>query len=170
MPAIKKKFEDYASFSTATLADVYTQEALDESLHYQVKSFASVYLENTPEGFKLRELPVEAQVSSINDIVVDDVDGDGNLDAVLAGNLYSSEVETPRNDAFNGLFIKGDGTGGFQGVPARKSGLYIPGDVKNLLQLNRPEGTYFLAGKNNDSIQVIRLMETKADEMALNKP
>ncbi|MCE2612490.1 VCBS repeat-containing protein [Flavobacteriaceae bacterium D16] len=168
MPAIKKKFEDYASFSTATLADVYTQQALDESLHYQVKSFASVYLENTPEGFVIRELPIEAQISSINDILIDDIDGDGNLDAVVAGNLYTSEVETPRNDASNGLFLKGDGDGGFKPVVARKSGLYIPGDVKNLLHLNRKDGRYFLVGKNNDSLQLIRVNEVKKpDVMAL---
>ncbi len=149
---------------------MYTQQALDESLHYQVKSFASVYLENTPEGFKIRELPVEAQISNINAILVDDVDGDGKLDAVVAGNLYSSEVETPRNDAFNGLFLKGDGQGGFQSVAARESGLYIPGDVKNLLQLNRTDGRYYLAGKNNDSLQVVRVRDNKSEAIALNKP
>ena len=46
MPGIKKKFEDYASFSTATLEDVYTEEYLESSLHYKVKSFASIFLEN----------------------------------------------------------------------------------------------------------------------------
>lgn len=168
MPAIKKKFENYASFSTATLADVYTQEALDQSLHYQVKSFASVYLENTPDGFRIKELPVEAQISNINAIVVRDVDKDGNLDAIIAGNLYSSEVETPRNDASNGLFLKGDGQGGFHPVIGRKSGLYIPGDVKNLLQLKRKDDTFILAGKNNDSLQVIRIEDNPPAGIAVN--
>jgi enediyne biosynthesis protein E4 len=44
---------------------------------------------------------------------VKDVDGDGNLDAILGGNLYNSEAETPRNDASYGLWIKGDGNGEF---------------------------------------------------------
>ncbi|MEH6406230.1 MAG: VCBS repeat-containing protein, partial [Leeuwenhoekiella sp.] len=44
IPAIKIKFPDYESFSNATLVDVYSKEELDSSLHYQVKSFASVYL------------------------------------------------------------------------------------------------------------------------------
>ena len=159
MPAIKSKFADYASFSTATLADVYTQEALDQSLHYQVKSFASVYMENTPEGFKKRELPVEAQLSSINSILVDDFDQDGHLDAVVAGNLHSSEVETPRNDASIGLFLKGDGTGDFNPVLGRESGFYVPGDVKNMLRLKKGGTDYLLVGKNNDSLQVVKLKE-----------
>ncbi len=170
MPAIKKKFEDYASFSTATLADVYTQQALDESLHYQVKSFASVYLENTPDGFIISELPVEAQISSINAIQVDDFDQDGKLDAIIAGNLHSSEVETPRNDASNGLFLKGNGTGSFTAVIARKSGLYIPGDVKNLLRIKKAGQEYILAGKNNDSLQVVRLQRTGPEALAQRLP
>ena len=47
IPAIKSKFKDYESFSVATLEDVYTKDDLEKSLHYQIKSFASVYLENT---------------------------------------------------------------------------------------------------------------------------
>ncbi|MBT8209884.1 MAG: VCBS repeat-containing protein [Eudoraea sp.] len=170
MPAIKKKFEDYASFSTATLADVYTQQALDESLHYQVKSFASVYLENTPDGFRISELPLEAQISSVNSIQVDDFDQDGKLDAILAGNLHSSEVETPRNDASNGLFLKGNGNGSFTAVAARNSGLYIPGDVKNLLRVKKGGREYLLAGKNNDSLQVVQLEVTGPEPIAQRLP
>ncbi len=47
------------------------------------------------------------------------------------GNLYSSEVEIPRVDAGSGLYLKGDGTGNFEAKPARVSGLYAPGDVKD---------------------------------------
>ncbi len=170
MPAIKKKFEDYASFSTATLADVYTQQALDESLHYEVKSFASVYLENTPDGFRITKLPVEAQISSINAIEVDDFDQDGKLDAIIAGNLHASEVETPRNDASNGLFLKGDGSGTFTPVEARKSGLYVPGDVKNLLRIKKGGKEYILAGKNNDSLQIVRWERKGPEPIAQRMP
>ncbi len=106
IPAIKSKFKDYSSFSTATLIDVYTEESLENSLHHQVKSFSSIYLKNQGDSFVKHELPIEAQISSINKIVVDD--NDSNLDIVAVGNLYSSEVETPRNDASNGLLLKGN--------------------------------------------------------------
>ena len=113
IPGIKAKFPDYASFSNATLEDVYTKQDLENSLHYQVKSFASVYLENRNGTFVVHQLPSEAQLSSINQILVDDFDRDGNLDALVAGNLYWSEVETPRNDAGTGLLLKGNGKGSF---------------------------------------------------------
>ena len=68
-----------------------------------------MYLENKGGKFKVHQLPVEAQISSVNEILVNDYDKDGYLDILLAGNLLVSEVETPRNDAGYGLFLKGNG-------------------------------------------------------------
>ncbi len=157
MPAIKKKFKNYESFSTATLEDVYTEKELNESLHYQIKSFASVYLENKNGKYVFHKLPTLAQLSSINQILVNDYDNDGNLDALVVGNLYSSEVETPRNDASNGLFLRGDGKGGFEPITAMESGLYVPGDVKDMVKIKIQGSDYLIAAKNSDYLQFIQV-------------
>jgi hypothetical protein len=164
MPGIKRKFEDYASFSTATLEDVYTDEYLEESLHYQITSFASVYLENKDGTLIAHPLPNLAQASSINQILVDDFDKDGHLDALIAGNLYSSEVETPRNDASNGLFLKGDGAGNFEAIPNISTGLYANGDVKDLAIIQHSGERIVLVAKNSDYMQLIKLNAAKANE------
>ncbi|WP_420574604.1 VCBS repeat-containing protein [Kordia sp.] len=156
VPGIKEKFKNYDEYSTATLIDVYGKNKLENALHYQVKSFASIYLENTKEGFKIHQLPMEAQLSSINQILVADYDKDGNLDALIAGNLYNSEVETPRNDASYGVFLKGNGNGEFIAIPATQSGFYTSGDVKDLQQINIGKTPYILSIKNNDFIQFIK--------------
>ncbi|WP_299888768.1 VCBS repeat-containing protein [uncultured Lacinutrix sp.] len=157
IPGVKNKFKDYDSFSEATLIDVYTKKSLDNALHYQVKSFASIYLENKEGTFISHELPIEAQFSNINQIVVDDYDNDGNLDAVIAGNLYASEVETPRNDASVGLFLKGNGKGQFDAVPTAKSGLFIKGDTKDMKTIKIGNDNYFVVAKNNDYLQFIKI-------------
>ena len=157
IPGIKQKFKNYESFAEATLEDVYTEKSLESSLHYQVKSFASIYLENKNGTFVIHELPTEAQLSSINEILVNDYDKDGFLDILIAGNLYVSEVETPRNDASYGLFLKGDGKGNFKSVPASSSGLFIPGDVKAMGMITESNGNnYILAAKNNDYLQFVK--------------
>lgn len=163
MPAINKKFEDYASFSTATLADVYTEEYLENSLHYKVKSFASVYLENQNGKFVLHELPALAQVSSINQILIDDFDGDNHLDVVIAGNLHNSEVETPRNDASNGLFLKGDSKGNFKPIKGNHSGLYATGDIKDMVKVSIGENNYILVAKNSDFLQLVKIDNSKVE-------
>ncbi|MCH2195763.1 VCBS repeat-containing protein [Kordia sp.] len=156
VPGIKQKFKNYDEFSTATLIDVYGKKNLENALHYQIKSFASIYLENTGNGFKIHELPMQTQLSSINQILIDDYDKDGYLDALIAGNLYNSEVETPRNDASYGAFLKGDGKGNFQPMPATQSGFYTTGDVKDLQQITIGNQSYILSIKNNDFIQFIK--------------
>ncbi|RXG12009.1 VCBS repeat-containing protein [Leeuwenhoekiella aestuarii] len=157
IPGIKKKFKDYASFSEATLDEVYSEKILNSSLHYQVKSFASIYLENKNGKMVIHQLPRAAQLSSVTGIVVKDFNNDGNLDAVLAGNLYQSEIETPRNDASRGVFLAGDGKGNFTALRPAESGLFIPGDVKNLKKYQLGDETYILAAKNSDYMQALKL-------------
>ncbi len=157
IPGIKQKFENYESFSEATLVDVYSKKSLDSSLHYQVKSFASVYMENKAGKFVLHHLPNDAQISSINQILVDDYDKDGFLDVLIAGNLFVSEVETPRNDAGYGLFLKGNGKGDFSPVSVTKSGFFVSGDVKDLSTIKKGKETFIIAAKNDDFLQFIKI-------------
>ncbi|MCA0931208.1 FG-GAP-like repeat-containing protein [Lutimonas saemankumensis] len=158
IPAIKKKFKDYDAFAVATLEDVYTKKSLENSLHYQVRSFASVYMENKDGEFVIHALPNLAQISSINQILVTDFNKDDHLDLVIAGNLYASEVETPRNDAGVGLFLAGNGKGEFTAIQPSESGLYIPGDTKDMSMINIRDKKYILAAKNDDYIQFIEVM------------
>jgi hypothetical protein len=157
IPAIKQKFENYESYSEATLVDVYTKKSLESSLHYQVKSFQSIYLENRGGKFKAHKLPPQAQVSSINKILIDDYDKDGAIDALIAGNLFMSEVETPRNDASYGLLLKGDNNGNFQAIKAAESGFFAPGDVKDMSTIMVNGTEYILIAKNNDYLQFIKV-------------
>ena len=157
MPAIKIKFQDYNSFASASLNQIYTDKMLEESLGYEINSFASVYLENNEGKFTMRPLPQLAQLSSINKFVVDDFDSDGNLDVVLAGNLYNAEVETPRNDSSFGLLLQGNGKGDFVAKTMLESGLKIIGDVRGMELLNLQGQKHILVAKNDDYMQLIKV-------------
>ena len=146
IPDLKKKFKDYNSFGRATLTDVYGDEALSEADHLVSNTFSNSILIQTDDGFELTKLPDQAQVSAVFGIVCDDFDQDGIADVVLAGNLFKSEIETPRNDAGRGLFLKGTGAGEFNPIKGYQSGLDIPGDVKKLKPIS--------LGKNEASKKV----------------
>lgn len=138
IPDIKKKFKNkYNAFAQATLVDIYGGQGLSEGIHYKAQDFSSVYIENTgDENLKLSKLPIEAQTSSFNSMVVIDYNGDGNLDIVAGGNQFNSEVETPRNDACYGWLLEGDGTGRFKAVSNAKSGLYVPYDIRHVVKVS----------------------------------
>ena len=138
------------------MTDVYDENQLEKGLHYQVKSFSSVYLENKDGKYVMHQLPNEAQLAPINQIIAKDFDSDGILDVVIGGNLYASEVETPRADAGRGLFLKGNGKGNFTPVMAEDSGLFTAGDVKDMTLIMVQEKEYILSAKNDDFLQFIR--------------
>src|SRR6185295_4786027 len=113
----------------------------------------SVVLLNTGSGFTVESLPPLAQVSPIRGIVPTDVDGDGRLDLVVAGNLYDFEPNTPPADAGNGLWLRGDGQGHFTAVPPQQSGFLAPGNVAGLALVGTPRGRLLLVANTADSLQ-----------------
>ena len=159
IPAISIKFKDYNSFAKATLADVYSTQSLKESTRYRAVNFSTSYFENTGDNFLIRRLEDMAQISSVNAIYVHDIDGDGNQDIVLAGNLYGSEVETPRNDASYGLFMTGNGKGGFKAQMPYESGLMIRGEVRKMEKImlkNRRKA--ILVARNNEELLIVEVL------------
>ena len=160
IPALANKFKSYTSFAKATLNDVYTPSALDAAVHYQARTFSSVYIENKGNGkVEVNPLPGEAQLSNINDMVSGDFNNDGQLDFIAVGNLYVSEVETPRNDAFYGLLLAGNGKGDFMPVDYEKSGIYIPNDARAASLLKRGNQEIVLIANNNGPLQLFSVTQ-----------
>ncbi|MDN5202208.1 VCBS repeat-containing protein [Fulvivirgaceae bacterium BMA10] len=160
VPSLKQKFPNYNEFAIASLSDVYGVANLEQALHYQAKIFSSMYGENLGDGkFSFKPLPVEAQISSINDIIVHDFDHDGSLDMTIAGGLYDAEVETSRNDASVGLFLKGDGKGNFSVVKPRDSGLYLFSNIRDMALLNTGNTRAMVSLANNDRLIVYRFKQ-----------
>lgn len=157
MPILKEKFPDYSSFSMANLEEVYTPKKLSESIHYQATEFASIYAENLGNGkFKVHHLPIEAQISNIEAILIDDFNNDQLLDILIAGGLYDSEVETTRNDAGLGLLLEGDGKGNFIPVRHVKSGLFLNENIKDLAVIKIKETKGIIAASSNDFVKILK--------------
>ena len=152
------RFPGYAAFSVATIPQLFGATELQRAVHYQTDTFASVYLENRGDGtFRATALPNLAQIAPIKGILATDVDGDGNLDLIVAGNLYRSEPNTPPADAGNGLWLKGDGHGHFTPVPPVESGLLAPLDVTGLALIKTPTGNAVVVANHGDSLQTFTI-------------
>src|SRR6266702_4457517 len=152
------RFPTYASFAAASMAQLFGVDQLGRALHYQADTFASVYLQNNGKGsFTVMPLPQLAQIAPIRGIVVDDVDGDGNLDLIVAGNMDNTEPNTPPADAGNGLWLKGDGRGHFTPVPPAASGFLAPRGVAGLALMQTPAGKAVLIANSGDSLQAFTI-------------
>ena len=150
LPMMKKRFNDYHSLAVSTMNKLFTDEQRKGALRLKVNNSQSCYLRNDGNGkFTMFSLPQLAQVSILNGMVADDFDGDGNLDLVINGNDYGTEVSVGRYDALSGLMLKGDGTGNFKPLSILQSGIYIPGNGKALVKLLSASGGYLLAASQN---------------------
>ncbi|MEO7213627.1 VCBS repeat-containing protein [Mucilaginibacter sp.] len=159
MISMRVRYQNYKSFAVSTMDSVLTPAMRKDAIRLKANILQSVYLRNDGGGkFTMMLLPVEAQMSQLSGIVVDDFDGDGNLDLALSGNDYGTEVSTGRYDAFNGLMLKGDGKGGFKPLTIMQSGIYIPGDGKALVKLQGANGRYLLAATQyKDAMKIFEL-------------
>ena len=155
IPILKSTFKKYDVFAALQIEEVYGAENLKQSLHYKTQTFASYYIENKGGGaFALKMLPTPAQWSNLNDILLEDFDGDGHQDILAVANLFVSEIETARNDAGVGVFLKGNSKGDFVNVPLTESGFYTPLDAKKLTPITIQGKPHIMVLNNNDLSQL----------------
>lgn len=148
-------YHTYANTSTDRLLEIAGKEGAQV---LYCKTLQSSYIENSGNGkFTFRPLPLAMQTAPVYGVLADDVNLDGNLDFLAVGNSYAPEVVTGRSDAFIGLVMLGDGSGGFNPMPLIQSGFFVNGDAKAIAHLKGNNGKFLtLVTQNNDSVSVFR--------------
>ena len=148
MPFISEKFPTYDLFASATIEDVYGEE-LDDSYEEFITTMESKILISKEDKYELQDLPTEAQYFPILDGTSDD------NSIVLAGNIYNTEVETPRMDMGKGLLFQ-QNENEFEGINHAKSGLTLDGNIKTLESVYHKgkDAMFILAGTNNGALRM----------------
>jgi hypothetical protein len=150
MIGMRAKFQNYKTFATATKDQLLSKEQLAVAQVVKANNLSSSYIQNKGAGkFEMTALPIQAQFSVLNGMQVDDYDGDGNLDLLMNGNDYGTEVSVGRYDALNGLLLKGNGKGQFTALSILESGIFIPGNGKALVKIRGAKGQYLMAASQN---------------------
>ncbi|WP_339751216.1 VCBS repeat-containing protein [Algoriphagus aquimarinus] len=131
IPAVKKRYMRYSNYNNEMLSDIFPQEILDMSIINEINSLESGVLMNEGNGkFTWKPFPRMAQRSYVFAIQVADLNGDGNEDLILGGNLFNAKPEVGKYDASYGDVLLGKGDGTFDYWPNAKNGLKLDGDVR----------------------------------------
>ena len=158
-PVLLDRFTSYDAFANADLGAIYGAENLSSSLHLQAKCMkSSLFLNNGSGTFARTDLPMAAQVSPVNGFAVLDVNDDGHLDVVLAGNHWGAEVETVRYDGGTGLLLLGGANAALTPVPMRQSGIKAWENAKDvaLVSLGSGKEHIVVVSNNNGALQAFR--------------
>jgi hypothetical protein len=129
MPAVRERFSSYRDYARAAVEDVIGP-SWTNALFLQATTFDTTLFLNRGDHFVAKPLPKEAQFAPAFGVAVADFDGDGHEDVFLAQNFFATEIETSRADAGRGLWLRGDGQGGFVPVAGQESGLQIYGEQR----------------------------------------
>ena len=160
IPSLNTKFKSYTKFADADIHQILDGKT-KKALKYEANLFASVFLENREGVLQIKPLPAEAQFSTINGIISNDFNQDGQQDLLMAGNRFETEVETTRSDSSPGTLFMQKGQGDWYALPPSKSGFFVPYNVKVIQKISlgpaNHRKTGILVGVNDGQLLLYEL-------------
>jgi len=129
LPSIRERYPSYESFARASLEEI-CGPGWRAMKFMEANWLESTVFLNRGDHFEARALPAEAQFAPAFAVCVGDFDGDGREDIFLSQNFFATQADTPRYDGGVGLFLRGDGRGGFTAVPPGESGIKVYGEQR----------------------------------------
>ena len=155
VPSMRKKFVRYKDYSGKTLDGIFTEAEKINMDIYKTNFFASGVLMNEGNNtFRFIPFPEKAQLSTINDMIIDDIDNDGIKDILVCGNSDDPAVMVGVYDATSALLLRGTGKGIFTAVSAADNGLSLKGESRKMIYLKDKGKTTLVFLKNDAAAQV----------------
>jgi enediyne biosynthesis protein E4 len=158
MPSLRARYPSYKSFGASTVADIFPAEELTQATVLSARTFASSVAVSSPSGtFSLQALPTEAQFAPVYGMLVQDLDGDGQVDLLLGGNFNGAPPMLGRSDASYGLALRGKGDGTFTPIDMMQSGVQVRGEVRHIASVRSVGGQQrIVIARNNDRLVFLR--------------
>jgi enediyne biosynthesis protein E4 len=105
---------------------------------------------NGTNTFEVSKMPVVAQLSAVNSVVVADVNNDSKPDIILGGNLADCLPQFGRCDANLGTVLINNGNKLFSEMPASQTGIQHTGTVRDIKLITTKNETGILFLRNNE--------------------
>ena len=178
LPALRDRYPTYKDFANRRIDDVLSKAELRTATVREADDFATSVALNRGNGrFTLQALPVDAQFSTVDASLAEDLDGDGRVDLLLAGNDYGMPPLFGRADASYGLLLRGApaGAGGalrFEPAGLSASGLVLDGQVRHIRALRWAKGgRLIVAARNDDKLQALQVLHSPpSPSTAVSRP
>jgi hypothetical protein len=158
IPGMKKRFETFAQFATTSFDDAFKKNEREGAYVGSAYTLASaMFVNEQGKRFRSVSLPEIAQLSTINDILAEDINHDGHVDLLLIGNNYSQETLFGHYDASIGTVMLGDGQLNWPLFDAGPTQFIADGDAKYLRLLRTAGDPILVIANNNGPLQCYRV-------------
>ncbi len=150
LPFLNKKYLSYNDFAHAKFNELLPKDKINSADKKKVFELASCYFENIGNNkYKKHQLPLMAQISSVNDIAIEDFNNDGYLDMLLVGNNYEISTQLGRLDASHGVILLNNKEGFFE--VHKNQNFDISGPARHIQKVRVNQEINYIVSINNNS-------------------
>ena len=159
--SLKKQNLKASEYAKKSIDELFSESIFENSIMKQSTISESIIAVNQGDwNFSVKKLPSRVQLSCVCGIVCSDINNDGYLDIIMAGNNFEFKPQYSRLDANYGSVLLGDGNLGFTWQDYNTSGFAVKNEVKHLKKIKDNKGkSYFIAAINNESPKLFLINE-----------
>lgn len=158
--SLRKQNLKNMDFAEKSVQELFPPDLLKKSVVKQFNYASSCIAFNDGNGkFTVRKMPMQVQLSCVNAVKCTDLNNDGKIDILLGGNQFGFLPQFSRLDASYGHVLLNKGKEEFEWVEPRKSGIDIPGEIKDIIEIPSRNNRSFLFLQNNDYPVLLHLKE-----------
>lgn len=162
LPLYKKENLLHHEFAKKSIQTIFKENLIKSATVKTFNYTASCIAINKGNGqFEIKEIPTQAQLSSVNAILCNDVNSDGKIDIIIGGNTTECLPQFGRCDANYGQILLNDGKGNFETMSEKSSGVNVSGNVKDIKLIHCKNENQILFLRNNDKPVLYSIFKKK---------
>lgn len=157
MPSFRKKFHSYTDYAQNAISKILTSQTLSSLRQFSANYLSSFIVSaKGSDRFEICQMPREIQSGPVYDWLVDDVNGDGEMDILAVGGSDADYYQLPNSLGRKGYFLRGIGGLEFEYVNGVESGFICPDFGRRAEKVNIAGKVAYVVISSNGPVVIFR--------------